>query len=49
MTIQDLAHPQIVTSDAWLAARKTLLAHEKELTKHYLVGHSARSTGRIVP
>jgi len=35
MTIQDPAHPRIVTSDEWLAARKTLLAHEKELTKHY--------------
>src|SRR3954465_3258185 len=34
MSIQDLAHPPIVTLDAWLAARKTLLAHEKELTKH---------------
>jgi len=35
MTTQDLAHPNIATRDAWLAARKTLLAHEKELTKHY--------------
>lgn len=35
MTIQDLAHPQIVSSDEWLTARETLLAHEKELTKHY--------------
>ncbi|MEP7189676.1 MAG: DUF899 domain-containing protein [Roseiflexaceae bacterium] len=35
MTIQDRAHPRIVPSDAWLTARKTLLAHEKELTKHY--------------
>jgi predicted dithiol-disulfide oxidoreductase (DUF899 family) len=35
MTIQDLAHPPIATRDEWLAARKTLLAHEKELTKHY--------------
>ena len=35
MTIQDLAHPRIATRDEWLAARKTLLAHEKELTKHY--------------
>ena len=34
MTIQDLAHPRIATRDEWLAARKTLLAHEKELTKH---------------
>lgn len=35
MTIQDPAHPRIVTSDEWLAARKALLTHEKELTKHY--------------
>jgi predicted dithiol-disulfide oxidoreductase (DUF899 family) len=35
MTIQDLAHPSIATRDEWLAARKTLLAHEKEVTKHY--------------
>jgi predicted dithiol-disulfide oxidoreductase (DUF899 family) len=35
MTIQDLAHPPIATRDEWLAARKTLLAHEKEVTKHY--------------
>ena len=35
MTTQDLAHPTIATRDAWLAARETLLAHEKELTKHY--------------
>jgi len=30
-----LSHPPIVPQDQWLAARKTLLAHEKELTKHY--------------
>ena len=35
MTIQDLAHPPSATRDEWLAARKTLLVHEKELTKHY--------------
>ena len=35
MTIQETAHPPIVARDAWLIARKTLLAHEKELTKHY--------------
>ena len=35
MTIQEIAHPPIATRDAWLAARKTLLAHEKEVTKHY--------------
>lgn len=33
MTTQVLAHPPIATRDEWLAARKTLLAHEKELTK----------------
>ena len=35
MTTQDLVHPPIATRDEWLAARKTLLAHEKEATKHY--------------
>jgi predicted dithiol-disulfide oxidoreductase (DUF899 family) len=35
MTIQDLAHSPIAIRDEWLAARKTLLVHEKELTKHY--------------
>ena len=34
MTIQEIAHPPIATRDEWLAARKTLLAHEKEVTKH---------------
>jgi predicted dithiol-disulfide oxidoreductase (DUF899 family) len=28
-----IAHPNIVKSDEWLAARKTLLEHEKELTR----------------
>jgi predicted dithiol-disulfide oxidoreductase (DUF899 family) len=35
MTMQEIAHPPIATRDEWLAARKTLLAHEKEVTKHY--------------
>lgn len=35
MTTQTIAQPPIVTSEEWLAARKALLAHEKELTKHY--------------
>ncbi|MBD1914093.1 MULTISPECIES: DUF899 family protein [unclassified Leptolyngbya] len=29
-----IAHPSIVGRDEWLTARKTLLEHEKELTKH---------------
>lgn len=29
-----IAHPPIVDTDQWLTARKTLLEHEKELTKH---------------
>ena len=33
MTTQSLAHPPIATRDEWQAARKTLLAHEKEATK----------------
>src|SRR5258707_12804439 len=28
-------HPAIASRDQWLTARKKLLAHEKELTKHY--------------
>ncbi|HEX4963234.1 MAG TPA: DUF899 domain-containing protein [Thermoanaerobaculia bacterium] len=30
-----IPHPPIVSQDQWLAERKKLLAHEKELTKHY--------------
>jgi predicted dithiol-disulfide oxidoreductase (DUF899 family) len=29
-----IAHPKVVERDEWLAARKTLLEHEKELTRH---------------
>jgi predicted dithiol-disulfide oxidoreductase (DUF899 family) len=29
----DIAHPEIVAQDAWLAARKAHLAHEKELVR----------------
>src|ERR1700730_520465 len=35
MTATTIAHPPIVSQDQWLAERKKLLAHEKELTKHY--------------
>jgi predicted dithiol-disulfide oxidoreductase (DUF899 family) len=35
MTTSTIPHPQIVSRDQWLAGRKALLAHEKELTKHY--------------
>ena len=35
MTSQEPPHPRIATRDAWQAARETLLAHEKDLTKHY--------------
>ena len=28
-------HPLFVSREQWLADRKTLLAHEKELTKQY--------------
>jgi predicted dithiol-disulfide oxidoreductase (DUF899 family) len=28
-------HPNIVSPDEWLVARKTLLEHEKEVTKHH--------------
>ncbi|UBF28931.1 DUF899 domain-containing protein [Kovacikia minuta CCNUW1] len=30
-----IAHPKIVGKTEWLTARKTLLEHEKELTKHH--------------
>lgn len=35
MTTQNFAHPPIVTREEWLAARETLLAHEKEATKYH--------------
>lgn len=34
MSNHDPAHPPIVSPDEWETARTTLLAHEKELTKH---------------
>jgi predicted dithiol-disulfide oxidoreductase (DUF899 family) len=33
MTASTIPHPPIVSHDQWLAERKNLLAHEKELTK----------------
>src|SRR5712671_5892640 len=35
MTASTIPHPPIVSRDEWLAERNKLLAHEKELTKHY--------------
>src|SRR5438477_12856184 len=35
METSTIPHPQILSRDQWLAARKQLLTHEKELTKHY--------------
>src|ERR1700730_16060539 len=35
MTTSTTPHPRIVSRDQWLAERKALLAHEKELNKHY--------------
>lgn len=35
MTTQGPAHPKIVSREEWLVARETLLAHEKELTRHH--------------
>ena len=35
MTTSKTPHPRIVSRDQWLAERKTLLSHEKELTKHH--------------
>src|SRR5690349_2814330 len=33
MTTGTIAHPPIASYEAWLAARKELLAHEKEVTR----------------
>jgi predicted dithiol-disulfide oxidoreductase (DUF899 family) len=35
MTESTVPHPPIASRDEWLAARKELLAKEKEVTKHY--------------
>ena len=35
MTTYDIPHPQIVSREYWLVARKKLLAKEKELTRQY--------------
>lgn len=35
MTTATQAHPPIASREEWLAARKKLLAEEKELTRHY--------------
>jgi len=35
MTTAEVPHPPIVSQKQWLTARKELLAHEKELTRHY--------------
>jgi predicted dithiol-disulfide oxidoreductase (DUF899 family) len=34
MIKNEIVHPKIVGRDEWLTARKTLLEHEKEYTKH---------------
>src|ERR1700688_3532024 len=33
--LNEIAAPKIVSRDQWLAERKELLAHEKDLTKHH--------------
>ena len=35
MVQNEIAAPKIVSRDQWLAERKELLAHEKDLTKHH--------------
>ena len=35
MAEDSIPHPEIVSRDQWLGARRILLAHEKELTKQY--------------
>ena len=34
MITSEIAHPRIASQDEWLAERKKLLAHEKEVTRH---------------
>ncbi len=36
--------PKIVSRDQWLAERKELLAHEKDVTKHYDQVNAAKRT-----
>ena len=35
MSSEPVAHPDVVSREEWLAARKSHLLHEKELTKHH--------------
>jgi predicted dithiol-disulfide oxidoreductase (DUF899 family) len=35
MTPDSIPHPRIASREEWLAERKKLLAHEKEMTEHY--------------
>ena len=35
MTTNTIPHPRIASQPAWLAERKKLLAHEKDLTKQH--------------
>jgi predicted dithiol-disulfide oxidoreductase (DUF899 family) len=35
MTAGTIPHPRVLSRDQWLAARRELLAYEKDLTKHY--------------
>jgi predicted dithiol-disulfide oxidoreductase (DUF899 family) len=35
MKTSTIPHPLIASRDQWLAERKKLLAHEKDLTEHY--------------
>jgi predicted dithiol-disulfide oxidoreductase (DUF899 family) len=35
MTTSNIEHPRVVSPDEWLAARKELLAKEKQLTRQH--------------
>jgi predicted dithiol-disulfide oxidoreductase (DUF899 family) len=35
MTAAHVAHPSIVSREEWEEARQNLLAHEKDVTRHY--------------
>jgi predicted dithiol-disulfide oxidoreductase (DUF899 family) len=49
MTTQQIAHPKIASAEEWLAHRKTLLKHEKEVTRHHDRVNAERRRLPMVP
>ena len=43
-----IAHPPIASYEAWLAARKELLAEEKELTEIYMRTEQGKAAGLAI-